>query len=815
MSTQNIKPNFNDLDNPKALIQQANKTISLRKSINTDSVIDFCRSWKEDFTNEMRTVSKSKKRNWSYYDAVSCTTFINDPLDKLMIEYLRYINSDPLKHNDFYKYVVSYQNGEKLDDRFFKHDKKKLFEYYKKVDEDKKKVRFNKKSWEAYVLFMMLKLSGLYSDSYDKMFNVKIDDNENREYNPLTGQPSVLRGVLPFNIIEYDISQAFPSFIFIELDIEPFDVYDKLGGERKEAKKRFNMLLNCHNETPKVNIEKVRKELRPIYGDRVNEVITDERFNNKGKTFKDFTRYEKEYIEKFIEANNIENYVRLHDGVIILENTEIKHTSFDKVNFIKGQFAPPEIKNDLIPFHDDKNETSPSRYAQYFKQEGFIRLLIDDKDEISIIKNENKIVRKFNWKTETISFLKSNIVSLSKEGLKNHISKDEREIKSGFLLMESEPLELQKDTKDTVYLPFKNGVAKITKDNVKLIPYDNKDIKFFTENEIQKHELDYENFKGQNSNFFKFIVFAVIGRDNIHDEPLTAIEEHNIQAFLSMIGYLVSNYKDPAKTHAIVISDEGANGTDRKGGRGKSMPFEALKRVRPLKWAQGDSFDTGYKHKFADVEMEHDILFLDDTPASFNYNSFYGEITGSLRIERKGTAGEEIPFKYSPKFAFSTNYNFRYNENDSSTIRRFYEYKLKPFFNLENKVNEYFNQTFFEDWTSDEWKEFYSFIIDCARIYLENGLMRVEYDKSQDNYMAYFHNEVIEQEMERILNELLPLGEFTTSKFLEEYKSGRLYSERLFNDKNVKKYIEVFSRYRTDFKVSRKSKKSRIWIICS
>ena len=71
MSEQNIKPNFNDLENPKGLIQQANKTISLRKSINTDSVIDFCRSWKEDFTNEMRTVSKSKKRNWCYYDAVS------------------------------------------------------------------------------------------------------------------------------------------------------------------------------------------------------------------------------------------------------------------------------------------------------------------------------------------------------------------------------------------------------------------------------------------------------------------------------------------------------------------------------------------------------------------------------------------------------------------------------------------------------------------------------------------------------------------------------------------------------------------------
>jgi hypothetical protein len=791
--------------------QNEGKTIPLKNKIKTTSIGEFITSWKADFTERIKVASKSKKRKWTYFDAVTSNAFITDPLDKVLIDYLRFIKSDPLKANDYFKYIVSYQDGRELDIRYFKHDKQKLLEYYERVDskDEEKRLKLDKYNFEAYVLFMMLKLNGVYSQEYDKMFNVTFKDS--REYNPLTKIPSVLRSVLPFKVKEFDIVQAFPSFIFKELNMQPFDVYAKMGDNRKKAKTLFNKLINSHKGS-KTTIEQVRKQLSIVYGDRVNEVITEERFNNKSQTFIDFTKYEEEYIQKFVNANNLDNYVRLHDGVIVLSDVEIKVVSFDYVSFAEGQFSPPVIQNDIIAFHTEQNETDSSRYAQFFNQEGFIRLMIEGKDDISIIKNKNKVVKKFNWKTETLSYLKKHIVSLERDFMENKLAEDEKKIKNGFLLMDSEPLRLQKDEKDAVYISFKNGVAKVSSNNVELIPYDDEEIQFFSENESQKHELKYDIERGEYSNFYHFLVYAVTGRDNMKDAPLTESEEQKIRAFFSMMGYLISNYKDPSKVYAIVLSDEGANNTDRKGRRGKTLLIEALKRVRSVKWSQGDSFKTDYIHKFANVEQTDDIFMIDDAPAKFNYNSFYGEITGDVKVERKQVVGEVIPFEDAPKFVFTTNYNFRYNEEDASTIGRFYEYKLKPFFSVENKVDEYFKQTFFSEWNADEWNAFYCFMIDCAQQYLKDGLIRLEHDKSADNYNAYFNNEVKETEMERILDELKPLREFTTLKFLEVYKLGSMYSERLFNDKNVKKHIEVFTKHRTDYRIERKSQTSRVWV---
>src|SRR5699024_11768466 len=128
---------------------------------------------------------------------------------------------------------------------------------------------FSQSNWERYVLFMMLKFSGLYKSEYDSMFHVKNDNNGNREYNPLTNLPSVLRQSLPFKIKEYDIKQANPTFLLLELGMEYFDVYEKMGGDREKAKTRFNMLINYHKDAEvKIPLEKARKGLEKVFGER-------------------------------------------------------------------------------------------------------------------------------------------------------------------------------------------------------------------------------------------------------------------------------------------------------------------------------------------------------------------------------------------------------------------------------------------------------------------------------------------------------------------------------------------------------------------
>ena len=75
----------------------------------------------------------------------------------------------------------------------------------------------------------------------------------------------------------------------------------------------------------------------------------------------------------------------------------------------KGELKPPtvpDVKKEVFNFYTDDFKIKPSRLAEYFTQNGFIRISEEGNDNILIIKNENKILKPFNYKTDTTSFLR-------------------------------------------------------------------------------------------------------------------------------------------------------------------------------------------------------------------------------------------------------------------------------------------------------------------------------------------------------------------------------------------------------------------------
>lgn len=826
--------NTNSLNKSLPTRQAQDPTVKpIRQPYSLESHKAFLQDWETDFVQRMFEKSKSTRSNWSFRFAKECTSHF-EPRDKVLIEYHDFIKTNPLSKNDYFKYCDAYFKGEKLNIKYFRHDKEKLKEYYQKIDKERKKAKeenrkprplFSRLAWERYVLFMMLKLNGLYQSEYDELFHVK--EKKYREYNPLTSLPSVLRSLLPMKVKEYDIKQANPTFIFKELGIEPFDVYAKImkdaGISREQAKKEFNMLLNYHKDVKGgYTIDKVRGYLSLIYGDRVDEVITEERFNNPGQMQMDMAKHEKEAIQAFVKANKLKNYVQLHDGLFVLDSTECDIMEIGIVKFGVKQVTPPAVeKNTPVNFYIIKTDeegytsviTNPNLYAEFFKQSGFIRLSEENKDDISIIKNENKIVNRWNWETDTVYFLSENIneSSVLTSAVKNTIALDTSQIKGGLKLLEGKPLKLHRDTKEAVYIPFANGVARITADEVCMIDYDDKSIGFFMDCEPLKHTFEYSEKSANQSDFKDFLFRAMLGREASEDD-LTDNEINILISVCSMIGYLISNYKDPSETYAIIFSDAGADEKSRKGGRGKGVLQTALTKVRPSITKQGDSFKTDYTHKFSDLKKEHDVFIIDDTPASFKYNSFYSEITGGINAERKGTEADQIPLEWTPKFLFSTNFAFRVNKEDSSTTRRFLEYQFTNYWNANHKPKDVYKNSFFNDWDSEQWNSFYSFIVECVQSYLTNGVSQIEYDKARDNYQAYFHNEIIEEEFERIFNLMREREEFTAGDFLKEYQqfNNPLMKEKFFHRNNVKNLIQVYLGQNTDIRI-RYVDRSRKW----
>ena len=757
--------------------------------------IDVMGDWKTEFTKRIQAESKSRKETFTFYDAWHKEKY-HTKRDKVFLSVVSFLRNEPLQNNDYVKFVSCYINtGKKLNSKYFKNNLNKLNEYYKKVDEAKAKGElfnpFSIKAYNRYVLFMVLKLRGEYTSDLDQAFGVQTVGN--REYNPLTNIPSVLRGELPFDVKEYDIKRAFPTFIDIELSTKHrANIYDTLN------KKTFAYLLNSNATNQGADRSTILKELSKVYGNDADKVCTLERFQTKGGAFLDFSKYEKEYIERFVVENNLVHYVRLHDGVFVLRETECKITEFEKVEFSIKECIKPPIENEIVNFYtiDQSNKvyTSPTMYSEFFIQEKFLRISTPD-DKIFLLRDTNNVVAFFNHNTDIVAFLKENIVEFggSFDAVADTIARENFSVvKQGFLLIPSVELEYYSDTKNTFGLPFKNGFYYFDlNDDGKIKSKDYTGVKgFFAPHEIQSREFKYTDEVGM---FEKFLIRVSLGLKESNTEE----NESVFECFKTMFGYLCHNYKDATKNPCIILTDMDADDETRNGRRGKTLLLKAIQEIQESIVKGGKEFDGGYTHVFADLEKKHNVYIIDDVPAGFKYDDLYTNILGDISCQRKGSKAEAIKFIDAPKFAITSNWVVPYDEKNASTNGRFIEYKFTNYYNTTHTPKDEFGCAFFQDWDADEWNRFYSFVFRCVKLFLQKGIIKTEYNKTGDNYKAYFNNDAVYTEFHRCVNAFIQDNtcfEFSVTDFLRRYNDieNPLRFEKMFTAKNTKKFIDAW-----------------------
>lgn len=228
-------------------------------------------------------------------------------------------------------------------------------------------------------------------------------------------------------------------------------------------------------------------------------------------------------------------------------------------------------------------------------------------------------------------------------------------------------------------------------------------------------------------------------------------------------------------------------------------------------------FDASYTHVFADLEKKHKVYIIDDVPAGFKYDDLYTNILGGISCQRKGLKAELIEFEDSSKFLITSNWVVRYDEKNASTNRRFLEFKFSDYYNQHHTPKDEFNCAFFQDWNADEWNRFYSFVFRCVKLFLQKGIIKTEYNKTYDNYKAYFSNDAVYTEFERIISILIMNDSFNVSEFLSVYNDiyNPLRFEKMFTTKNTKKLIDawagIFNKENKDFYFEY-SQRTRNWI---
>ena len=131
-------------------------------------------------------------------------------------------------------------------------------------------------------------------------------------------------------INQYDIKSAYPHFIdtIIGSDVAG-SLYDNISKEfnltRSEAKIKFNKIVNSGKY---YNRDYFASFFNPIYKDKTEKLI-DLILDKKTPFWSVMQNWESIAVDTFKKSNRIENVTRLHDAIIIIENTFLNEIRTD------------------------------------------------------------------------------------------------------------------------------------------------------------------------------------------------------------------------------------------------------------------------------------------------------------------------------------------------------------------------------------------------------------------------------------------------------------------------------------------------------
>ncbi len=340
--------------------------------------------------------------------------------------------------------------------------------------------------------------------------------------------------------------------------------------------------------------------------------------------------------------------------------------------------------------------------------------------------------------------------------------------------------EFLRDTEGCCYLPFHNGVVCIDRKEVRLLSY--KDIKkvIWRSNVIDFDILVEKDLEYNLVEYFKFITLVCNK------------EEKRVEYALSIIGYLIHQYKDPTKPYSIILAEESEREEDG-GGTGKGIFVKAISELINTVSMDGKIFKTDKSFAFQRVSLDTNLVSIEDCDKNIKFESFYSIITEGITVEKKNKDELFIPYKDSPKFVFTTNYTVPATGNHGKRRQKVFEFS--NYFKPEHTPEDEFKHKLFDDWDNDERNRFYNLMFDCVSLFLEHGVMELKASETikrkqiivsyGEEFMDWFNNFCIEAANYRSTTEchnefLLANGYSHRDYSIHRFKKGIKTAAKLF-----------------------------------
>jgi len=292
-----------------------------------------------------------------------------------------------------------------------------------------------------------------------------------------------------------------------------------------------------------------------------------------------------------------------------------------------------------------------------------------------------------------------------------------------------------RDTDSEVSHFFQNGVVRITKSNIDLLPLSSVKDGYIWETKF-KDQIDEIQIQDEPKGIFKdFVEKCMSVKDKDGNWKL---DQSEYTTFRTTYGYLLSNYTNYGQSPAPLFVDRETDGIHAEGGNGKSLVMSSVEHWKKTLSINGKNIDKKDKFLFSGVNFDTEFIFLDDVGDDFDFKVVYNYTTSDMEIEKKFKDRFVIPKDQKPKLGVATNYIM--SDTDFSSTRRQYIVEFGSYWHDKTKfegtsVQDHYGKRFFDHgWTDQDWIDFYNFGFHCIKEYLLKGVVandRSNYRKKQ------------------------------------------------------------------------------------
>lgn len=225
-------------------------------------------------------------------------------------------------------------------------------------------------------------------------------------------------------------------------------------------------------------------------------------------------------------------------------------------------------------------------------------------------------------------------------------------------------------------------------------------------------KCEFLKFIINTSNFWKGVEETM--KDADHDEWI----QHIVNKITAM-GYLLTEFKYPNESKAIVLNDtKMADVDDANGGTGKSLFGVAISNIVNQAFIDGNQLKNDDEFMFSLVTPESQNVIIDDIQKNFNFKKLFSALTGHMLINPKGGKRFKIDFADSPKIMLTTNYAI--SNFVRSTKRRIVFMGISDYYNLEYTPYDDFGHNMFLEWDREQWNLFDNLMAECVMIYMRS-----------------------------------------------------------------------------------------------